>query len=173
MIPEGSRVLDLMSSWTSHLPTALVTQSVTGLGMNAAELAANERLTNHVVHDLNGDPRLPFNDGAFDAAVCTVSVEYLTQPFTVFQEVARVLSPGGTFIITFSDRWFPPKAIRIWKELHPFERMGLVREFFSRSKRFNGLATFSSQGWLRPEDDTYAGRMPFSDPVFAVWGRSR
>lgn len=171
LIPEGSRVLDLMSSWTSHLPAALETLSVTGLGMNAEELAANERLTNRVVHDLNGDPRLPFDDDAFDAAVCTVSVEYLTQPFAVFKEVGRVLSPGSPFIITFSDRWFPPKAIRIWKELHPFERMGLVREFFSRNKRFDGLATFSSHGWLRPEDDTYAGRMPLSDPVFAVWGR--
>ncbi len=171
LIPGGSRVLDLMSSWTSHLPDGLETRSVDGLGMNADELAANARLTNRVVHDLNRNPRLPFEDGAFDAAVCTVSAEYLTRPFAVFEEVARVLTPGGIFIVTFSDRWFPPKAIRVWKELHPFERMGLIREFFSRNERFGCLETFSSQGWLRPADDKYAGRMPFSDPVFAVWGR--
>ncbi len=171
LIPEGGRVLDLMSSWTSHLPATLEMRSVDGLGLNADELAANERLTRHVVHDLNRDPRLPFDDGAFDAAVCTVSVEYLTRPFEVFDEMARVLAPGGIFIVTFSNRWFPSKAIRVWKELHPFERMGLVREFFSRSGRFERLVTFSSQGWPRPDDDKYAGQMPISDPVFAVWGR--
>ena len=139
--------------------------------MNADELSANDRLTRYVVHDLNRDPRLPFDDGAFDAAVCTVSVEYLTRPLAVFDEMARVLSPGGIFIVTFSNRWFPPKAIRIWKELHPFERMGMVRELFSHEARFDRLETFSSQGWPRPEDDKYAGQMLNSDPVFAVWGR--
>ena len=171
LIPAGSRVLDLMSSWTSHLPADLQTRSVEGLGLNAEELSANERLTRHVVHDLNRDPRLPFDDEAFDAAVCTVSVEYLTRPLDVFDEMARVLSPGGIFIVTFSNRWFPPKAIRIWKELHPFERMGMVRELFSHGGHFDRLETFSSQGWPRPDDDKYAGQMPISDPVFAVWGR--
>jgi SAM-dependent methyltransferase len=171
LIKPGSRVLDLMSSWTSHLPADLELQAVEGLGMNADELAANERLAGHVVHDLNRDPRLPYADSTYDAAVCTVSVEYLTRPFAVFDEMARVLAPGGIFVVTFSNRWFPPKAIRIWAELHPFERMGLVREFFSRSGRFEDLATFSSQGRPRPEADKYAGQLPFSDPVFAVWGR--
>ncbi len=171
LIPPGSRVLDLMSSWTSHLPADLALKSVTGLGLNAEELAANARLAERVVHDLNRNPRLPFDDGAFDAAICTVSVEYLTQPLAIFEEMARVLVPGGIFIVTFSNRWFPPKAIRLWKELHPFERMGLIREFFSHADGFARLETFSSQGWPRPDDDKYAGRMPISDPVFAVWGR--
>jgi SAM-dependent methyltransferase len=171
LIPEDSRVLDLMSSWTSHLPDSLKTRSVDGLGLNAEELAANQRLSRRVVQDLNRDTHLPFDDGAFDAAVCTVSVEYLTRPFDVFEEMARVLAPGGIFIVTFSNRWFPPKAIRVWTEIHPFERMGLVREYFSRSGRFAKLETFSSQGWPRPDDDKYAGQMLFSDPVFGVWGR--
>ncbi len=128
LIPEGSRVLDLMSSWTSHLPEELETRSVEGLGLNADELAANHRLRRHVVQDLNRETRLPFDDGAFDAAVCTVSVEYLTRPFEIFDEMTRVLAPGGIFVVTFSNRWFPPKAIRVWTELHPFERMGLARE---------------------------------------------
>jgi hypothetical protein len=49
--------------------------------------------------------------------------------------------------------------------------MGLVREFFSRSERFDRLETFSSLGRLRPADDKYADQIPLSDPVFAVWGR--
>ena len=170
LIPPGGHVLDLMSSWTSHLPEDLAAASVTGLGMNAAELAANARLTSYHVHDLNQTPCLPYPDASFDAVICTVSVEYLTRPFEVFADVARVLSPGGVFVVTFSDRWFPPKAIRVWKELHPFERMGMVLELFRQSERFTSLATFSSQGRPRPANDKYADRMLFSDPVFGVWG---
>ena len=173
LIPSGSRVLDLMSSWTSHLPDGLETESVTGLGMNPDELAANPRLTAFDLHDLNRKPQLPYADAAFDAVICTVSVEYLIQPFEVFAEVARVLAPGGVFAVTFSDRWFPTKAIHIWKELHPFERIGMVLELFRHSGRFHALETFSSQGWPRPEGDKYADRMAFSDPVFGVWGRRR
>jgi SAM-dependent methyltransferase len=173
LIPPGSRVLDLMSSWTSHLPDDLETASVTGLGMNAAELAANNRLRAHDVHDLNRAPRLPYPDASFDAVICTVSVEYLTRPFAVFADVARVLAPGGVFVVTFSDRWFPPKVVRIWKELHPFERMGMVLELFRQTEHFQSLATFSSQGWPRPANDKYADRMLFSDPVFGVWGYRR
>lgn len=173
LIPPGSRVLDLMSSWTSHLPENLDTASVTGLGMNAAELAENQRLQAHDVHDLNRVPHLPYRDASFDAVICTVSVEYLTRPFEVFADVARVLVPGGVFVVTFSDRWFPPKVIHIWKELHPFERMGMVLEFFRQTEQLQSLATFSSQGWPRPENDKYADQMLFSDPVFGVWGYRR
>ena len=173
LIAPGSRVLDLMSSWISHLPDDLATVSVTGLGMNAEELAANSRLQAYDVHDLNNMPQLPYPDRAFDAVICTVSVEYLTQPFKIFADVARVLAPGGIFVVTFSDRWFPTKAIRIWKELHPFERMGMVLELFRQTERFQSLETFSSQGWPRPDNDKYADRMAYSDPVFGVWGRRR
>ncbi len=173
LVTPGSRVLDLMSSWTSHLPDALEMVSVTGLGLNAEELARNKRLSGYDVHDLNRVPRLPYPDAAFDAVLCTVSVEYLTRPRAVFADVARVLTPGGIFIVTFSDRWFPTKAIRIWKELHPFERMGLVLELFHQAERFASLATFSSRGRPRPANDKYADRMAFSDPVFGVWGRRR
>ena len=63
--------------------------------MNAAELAANPALAEHVVHDLNVDPALPFADASFDDVTCCVSVDYLVRPVEVFGEVARVLRPGG------------------------------------------------------------------------------
>lgn len=170
LIRKGSRVLDLMSSMNSHLDPGLELGSVAGLGMNADELAANKRLGQRVVHDLNREPRLPFSDADFDAVICTVSVEYLVHPFEVFREVARVLKPGGTFIVTFSNRWFPPKAISIWADLHPFERMALVLEYFLESGRFTNLNTFSLTGLPRPEDDKYASQMQWSDPVYSVWG---
>jgi SAM-dependent methyltransferase len=170
LIPPGARVLDLMSSWVSHLPASREPAEITGLGMNAAELAANPRLTTRTVHDLNRTPALPYGAASFDAVTCTASVEYLTRPAEVFAEVARVLSPGGLFAVTFSNRWFPPKAIRLWSELHPFERLGFVLELFQSAKVFTRLETFCSQGWPRPADDTYFGQLPAADPVFGVWG---
>lgn len=171
LIPAGARILDLMSSWHSHLPEHPAARAVTGLGMNAEELAANPVLAERIVQDLNAEPGLPFGDGAFDAVICTVSVEYLTRPIAVFREVARVLAPGGLFIVTFSNRWFPPKAILIWEELHEWERPGLVLEYFLASEGFGDLETWSLRGLPRPADDQYAGRLALSDPVHAVWGR--
>lgn len=170
LIPKGARVLDLMSSVNSHLAPDLELSSVTGLGMNVDELAANDMLRQRVVHDLNRKSALPFADADFDAVICTVSVEYLVRPFEVFREVARVLRPGGKFIVTFSNRWFPPKAISIWADLHPFERMGLVLEYFLESGRFSNLNSFSLTGLPRPADDKYASQMQWSDPVYSVWG---
>ncbi|MDH3918133.1 MAG: methyltransferase domain-containing protein [Rhodospirillales bacterium] len=171
ILPRGSRVLDLMSSWKSHLPGDLEPACVTGLGLNRDEMAQNEQLSAAVVYDLNLEPRLPFGDGCFDAAVCTVSVEYLTRPVEVFAEVARVLRPGAPFAVTFSHRWFPPKVVKLWTEIHPFERMGFVLECFHRSGLFERLETVSLRGLPRPEKDAYFPDEQLSDPVFAVWGR--
>jgi hypothetical protein len=169
LIPPGARVLDLMASWHSHLPPGAAS-TVAGLGMNLEELQANPVLDQRLVQDLNLEPILAFPDGAFDAVVCTVSVEYLTQPFAVFREVARVLVPGGRFLVSFSNRWFPPKAIRLWEAIHEFERPGLVLEYFLESGLFGNLESWSLRGLLRPADDKYANRLPYADPVYAVWG---
>jgi len=170
LIPRGSQVLDLMSSWHSHLPEPLAAGTVVGLGLNRAELEANPVLDERLVQDLNAEGRLPFPDGSFDAVVCTVSVEYLVDPFAVFREVGRVLRPGGVFVVTFSNRWFPPKAIAIWEGIHEFERPGLVLEYFAESGLFQGLETWSLRGLPRPADDKYADRLAHSDPIYGVWG---
>ncbi|MEE4357233.1 MAG: methyltransferase domain-containing protein [Desulfococcaceae bacterium] len=171
MLQDGMKVLDLMSSWTSHLPDNFRAEGITGLGMNKAELEKNTALTDRIVHDLNQRPELPFADGSFDAVICTASVEYLIHPEKVFDEMARVLKKDGTALMTFSNRWFPPKAIRIWKEITEFERMGLVLEYFLGSGKFKNPESFSCRGLPRPWDDKYYPQMRFSDPVFAVWGR--
>lgn len=173
ILEPNTAVLDLMSSWRSHLPQDVQLSSVIGLGMNDREMAENPGLTGRVIHDLNEEPRLPFENERFDTVVCSVSVEYLTRPFEVFREVARVLKPGGTFVNTFSNRWFPPKAISVWSELTDFERMGLVGEYFMQSGEFGKLKTSSARGWSRPEDDRYAGENPMSDPLYAVWAEKR
>ncbi len=166
-------VLDLMSSWQSHLPERLRFNRLAGLGLNERELKKNSRLSEHAVKDLNLSPGLPFESDSFDAVVCTVSVEYLINPLAVFEEVARVLRNDGYFIVTFSNRWFPTKAIRIWKELHEFERMGMVLEYFSRSGGFMNLQTYSFRGLPRPHDDKYFPDLFYSDPVYAIWGQKR
>ena len=170
LIKPGARILDLMSSWHSHLPETLFSAEVTGLGMNQAELDANPMLNERLIHDLNMTPTLPFANTSFDAIICTVSVEYLIDPFAVFREAARVLRPGGRFIVTFSNRWFPPKVIQLWKGIHEFERAGLVLEYFLESGLYRNLETWSMRGLPRPREDKYADRLLLSDPVHAVWG---
>jgi SAM-dependent methyltransferase/FKBP-type peptidyl-prolyl cis-trans isomerase 2 len=170
-LSDNMDVLDLMSSWQSHLPENLTFARLVGLGLNDSELEKNSRLNEHIIQDLNQDPVLPFESASFDAVVCTVSIEYLTSPLAVFKEVARVLRPEGYFIITFSNRWFPAKAINVWKELHEFERMGMVLEYFLRSDEFTSLQTYSFRGLPRPHDDKYFPDLIYSDPVYAVWGQ--
>jgi SAM-dependent methyltransferase len=136
LIPPDSRVLDLMSSWVSHLPSERAYAGVTGLGMNLAELEANAALTERTVHDLNANPTLPYADASFDVALCAVSVQYLTQPVEVFREVGRTLVPGGTFMVSFSHRLFPSKAVAVWQELGPQDRVRLVATYFGLAGNF-------------------------------------
>jgi len=172
-VDSGMSVLDLMSSWQTHLPENTGLKKLTGLGLNEAELQSNDMLSTYRVHDLNANPVLPFGNQAFDVVLTSLSVEYLIHPLVVFSEVARILKPGGIFAVTFSNRWFEPKTIRLWTELHEFERMGLVLEYFRISNRFDDLHTYSVRGQVRPGNDKYYGQLPYSDPVYTVWGRCR
>jgi SAM-dependent methyltransferase len=134
-------------------------------------MEANKQVREIIIHDLNQDPRLPFNDSEFDACICNISAEYLVDPFSVFMNVARTLKQGAPFIVTFSDRWFPLKVIKLWTELHPFERTGLVLEYFRNSSKFGELSTESVRGYPRPVADKHFPDKLYSDPVLAVWGK--
>lgn len=128
ILKAGDRVLDLMSSWVSHLPGDLPLD-VVGHGMNAAELAANPRLDTWFVQDLNRSPVLPQADGAFDAVLVCVGVQYLQQPLAVFREVRRILLPGGRVVASFSNRCFPTKAVAIWRALGMDGHAALIRRY--------------------------------------------
>lgn len=148
-------VLDLMSSWVSHFVTP--PRRLVGLGMNRVELAANPALAEHLVHDLNAEPTLPFPDGSFDDATCCVSVDYLVRPIEVFREVARVLRPGGRFVVTFSNRCFPTKAIRGWPATDDAGRQRIVSSYFELADGFEPAQV---------QRRTPAGP---GDPLFGVW----
>lgn len=148
-----------MSSWRTHLPDGFRAVEVVGLGLNAEEMADNPELTGHVVHDLNQEPRLPFGGETFDAAMCAVSVQYLTHPLLVFREVHRVLRPGAPFVVSFSNRCFPTKAVAIWLDTSDQRHVALVRAYFA-----------AAAGWvdLKAEDRSPGGD---GDPLYAVWAR--
>jgi SAM-dependent methyltransferase len=157
-------VLDLMSSWVSHLRTR--PRHLTVLGMNAAELDANPTADERVVRDLNADPLLPFPDAAFDTVVCTVSIDtvvctvsidYLVRPVAVCAEVGRVLRPGGTFALTFSNRCFPTKAIRGWLAADDAQRAAIVATYLRDAGAF--------------DEPVAQRRASADDPVIAVHAR--
>lgn len=133
ILPEGGALLDLMSSWVSHLPPDCRYGEVVGHGMNAEELAANPQLARWFVQDLNADPLLPLADDSFDAAMCCVGVQYLQQPGAVFAEVQRVLVPGAPFVVSFSNRCFPTKAVAIWRALEIDGHAALVKLYLQRA----------------------------------------
>jgi len=153
----GTHVLDLMSSFVSHLPDELELGRVAGLGMNAEELAANRRLDDWVVHDLNREPVLPFADASFDAVLNAVSVQYLVDPVAVFSSILRVLRPRGVSIVAMSHRCFPSKAIRAFHSSSGPQRMEFVG-------RFCALAGF--------DDVQHIDRSPLgADPLWIVIAR--
>ncbi len=160
LLPADGLILDLMSSYASHLPEEQDYAGVIGLGMNGEELRKNVQLTGHVIHDLNRENAMPLADAQFDGCILAVSIQYLTKPIEVFRDVARVLRPGAPFAISYSNRMFPTKAVAIWRALGDADRAGLIDLYFQLSEQFEEPEVFN----LSP----HPGR---SDPLFAVVGR--
>lgn len=158
-LPAGGNILDLMSSWVSHLPANVQYGRVAGLGMNETELRANPQLTDYVVQSLNQNSELPYPDNTFDGGMVTVSVQYLTQPVMVYRELARVLRPDAPFLTVFSNRMFPTKAVAIWQSLDDRGHQQLVRSYYEQTGLFDQIEVLdrSPRGW--------------SDPLLAVVGR--
>lgn len=136
VLPAEPAVLDLMSSWISHLPPRRF-REVVCLGMNAEELGTNGQASESLVHDLNRTPELPYEDERFDFVLISFSVQYLIQPQAVFAAIARVLRPGGQFVVAMSHRCFPTKAIHAFQVLPPMDRVRLVGYFIGQAGRFH------------------------------------
>jgi SAM-dependent methyltransferase len=161
LFPANGCVLDLMSSWLSHLPPEMTYRRVVGLGLNLEELAANPRLDAFIVQNLNVESRLPFDDGEFDCAGICVSIQYLVRPVDVLREVGRVLQPGSPLAVTFSNRCFPTKAVAIWQALDDAGHAQLVSDYLS-----------AAGNWTDIEMLDRSPSEPGADPLFAVIARS-
>jgi hypothetical protein len=161
VLPAGGVILDLMSSWVSHLPPEIGYAEVIGHGMNREELAANPRLDRWFVQNLNRDTGLPLSEAGVDAAMICVSIQYLERPVTVLREVRRVLRPAAPLVIGFSNRCFWTKAVAVWRALDDAGHAGLV-ESYLRQAGFAGIETHHLREWIEDE----------SDPLFAVVGRA-
>jgi hypothetical protein len=159
ILPPGGRLLDLMSSWVSHLPPDIAYAEVIGHGMNAEELQANPRLTRWFTQNLNRDLVLPLTALSLDAAMICVSIQYLQQPVAILREVFRVLRPGAPLVISFSNRCFWTKAVAVWRALDDNGHAHLVSRYLAAAG-FQGIATHRLAEWV--ED--------VSDPLIAVVG---
>jgi SAM-dependent methyltransferase len=161
ILPAGGVLLDLMSSWVSHLPPDIDYAEVIGHGMNAEELAANKRLSRWFVQNLNRDPKLPLADRSVDAATICVSIQYLQQPVAVLRDVARVLRPDAPLVISFSNRCFWTKAVAIWRGLDD-DGHGRLVELYLNQAGCEGIETRRLCPWIEDEQD----------PLYAAIGRA-
>jgi SAM-dependent methyltransferase len=163
-LPTGAVVLDLMSSWVSHLPEDVRYGEVIGHGLNRAELEANPRLDRHWIQNLNQNQSLPLADGSVDAALTVAGWQYLQHPEAVACELWRVLRPGGQWIIAFSNRMFAHKAPQVWLDADDREHLLTVAR------------VLVAQGWPTPDLIAEATRAEgplgwiggHGDPFFAV-----
>ena len=158
VLPQGGVILDLMSSWRSHIPEELPREKLVGLGLNAIEMAENPALDQAVVHDINADPKIPFDDGSFDAVVITVSIQYIIRPVEVFAHVNRVLKEAGSLHVVYSNRMFPSKAVAIWKVLDDASRAPLIASYFQYSGGWEPARTI----------DIGSRQKLYVDPVYVV-----
>lgn len=163
LLPPGGTILDLMSAWRTHLPSSYRPGKVLGLGMNAEEMRDNPQLNEFAVQNLNKMPRLSYADQTFDGAICTVSVQYLTDPTSVFREVYRVLKAGAPFVLTYSNRCFPTKAVSVWQSATMEQKAKLVATYLREA----GFAD------IHAEDRSPQSKLRLfsvGDPLFGVWG---
>lgn len=164
-----TRILDLMSSWVSHLPPEMEFAQVIGHGMNEEELERNPRLDEYFVQNLNENPKLPFDDQYFEGVLCAVSVQYLQYPEAIFSEIARILKPNGVAIFSFSNRMFYQKAIAAWRDATDRQRIHLVKSYFQGVKDFKPPEIVATQPEL-PAILQMLG-VGGKDPFYGVFAR--
>ena len=166
-----TRILDLMSSWVSHLPPEIQFSHVEGHGMNEEELTKNSQLDHYFIQDLNQNLKLPLSDQDFDAVLICVSIQYLQYPEAILSEIHRILKPGGITIISFSNRMFYQKAISAWREATEPHRLELVKGYIN-SVKINNLSGFNSPKVIASQSKTPLFMqmlgMGGSDPFYAL-----
>ena len=161
-------ILDLMSSWVSHLPSNISYKKVIGHGMNEAELGSNERLDRFFVQNLNKKQNMPIEDSSVDVGLIVAGWQYLQYPEKVSLELSRVIKSDSLLIISFTNRAFWTKAPNIWT-------------YSSEEKRIEYVTSvLTSNGWRiekilneKTQDKKLFGFYSSeSDPFFSVIARN-
>ena len=161
-------ILDLMSSWVSHLPPNIRYKKVIGHGMNQAELSSNERLDSFFVQNLNKKQNMPIEDSSIDVGLIVAGWQYLQYPELVSLELSRVIKSDSFLIISFTNRAFWTKAPNIWT-------------YSSEEKRIEYVTNvLTSNGWRIEKilnERTYDKKLfgfysSESDPFFSVIARN-
>ena len=161
-------ILDLMSSWVSHLPSNINYKKVIGHGMNEAELSSNERLDRFFVQNLNKKQNMPIEDSSVDVGLIVAGWQYLQYPEKVSLELSRVIKSDSLLIISFTNRAFWTKAPNIWT-------------YSSEEKRIEYVTSvLTSNGWRiekilneKTQDKKLFGFYSSeSDPFFSVIARN-
>ena len=161
-------ILDLMSSWVSHLPSNISYKKVIGHGMNEAELSSNERLDSFFVQNLNKKQNMPIEDSSVDVGLIVAGWQYLQYPEKVSLELSRVIKSDSLLIISFTNRAFWTKAPNIWT-------------YSSEEKRIEYVTSvLTSNGWRiekilneKTQDKKLFGFYSSeSDPFFSVIARN-
>jgi len=161
----GARILDMCASHISHYPEKATWSHVSVTGMNANELKLNKVADDFQPRNLNIVSELPYDTASFDIVTCTVSFDYLTKPLEVMKEVGRVLKPGGTVILSTSNRCFPTKAVDIWLRTNDVEHCVIYASYMHYSDAFEAP---------QARDITpFFGKIGLGDPMYAIWAKRR
>jgi SAM-dependent methyltransferase len=139
VMPAGGAILDVMSSWVSHLPPEIHYRRVVGLGIDACVLAENPFLDEWRVQDLNRDPHLNFANAEFDGAAICGAVQHFTRPAEVIREIGRVLRQGAPLVVTFSNRCLCTPATGCWRLFDETGQLGLVARYFTEAGNWTDI----------------------------------
>ena len=157
-------VLDLMSSWVSHLPENTKYKKVIAHGMNESELKSNLRVDSFWVQDLNKTQNIPLEDSSVDIGLIVAGWQYLQYPEQVSLELSRVIKNDSYLIISFTNRAFWTKSPNIWINSSEEGRIEYVKSVLSN----NGWNIERIFNELTYEKKLFGFYSSESDPFFSV-----
>ncbi len=161
-------ILDLMSSWVSHLPSNIRYKKVIGHGMNKAELGSNKRLDSFWVQNLNKVQTLPFEDSSIDVGLIVAGWQYLQYPEKVSLELSRIIKSNSLLIISFTNRAFWSKSPNIWTYSTEEKRIEYVKSVLIS----NGWRIEKSLNEKTQDKRLFGFYSADSDPFFSVIARN-
>lgn len=109
---EGKKVLDV-GAGTGRLSLGLAAAGakITALDVSFEMLEVLKRKNAQIVTVVGDAESLPFEDGAFDIITAAFLIVHLKDPAIFFNEVYRVLKPGGKLLVTNINQKEPPEVI--------------------------------------------------------------